>query len=120
MPNEAAVQPPTAVLDANVLYPFLVRDLLLSFAHADLYRPCWSRQIMEEWARKLMARRPEKLEPIRRTVAVMEKAFPEALVAGYEALIDRLELPDIKDRHVLAAAITADAAFIVTENLDRD
>lgn len=26
----------TAVLDANVLYPFLVRDALLSFAHKGL------------------------------------------------------------------------------------
>ncbi len=27
----------TAILDANALYPALVRNLLLSLAHADLY-----------------------------------------------------------------------------------
>ena len=32
-----------AVLDANVLYPFRVRDLLLRFAEAGLFRASWSR-----------------------------------------------------------------------------
>jgi hypothetical protein len=34
----------TAVLDANVLYPALLRDLLLSLAHADLYSAKWAHQ----------------------------------------------------------------------------
>ena len=32
----------TALLDANVLYPFLIRDVLLSLAEAGLYRPLWT------------------------------------------------------------------------------
>lgn len=47
----------------------------------------------------------------------MERAFPEACVAGYAALEAGLELPDPDDRHVLAAAITTSAQVIVTENL---
>ncbi len=43
-------------------------------------------------------------------------AFPDALVINYESLITKLNLPDIKDRHVLAVAIKAEAD-IVTNNL---
>ncbi len=32
----------TAMLDANVLYPFLMRDVLLSLAAAGLYRVQWT------------------------------------------------------------------------------
>jgi hypothetical protein len=46
----------------------------------------------------------------------MRRAFPEAEVTGYEPLIDGLPNHP-KDRHVLAAAIAAEAQMIVTENL---
>lgn len=45
------------------------------------------------------------------------KAFPDALVKNYAPLIDSLNLPYLKDRHVLAAAIKANADIIVTNNL---
>lgn len=47
----------------------------------------------------------------------MAAAFPEALVTGYEPLIPSLDLPDEKDRHVLASAIRCGAQIIVTDNL---
>jgi hypothetical protein len=47
----------------------------------------------------------------------MDQAAPDALVTGYESLIDSLELPDPDDRHVLAAAIRCGASVIVTLNL---
>lgn len=49
----------TVILDANVLYPFLVRDVLLSLAAAGLYRPRWSRDIMDEWSSKLIETHPD-------------------------------------------------------------
>lgn len=36
---------------------------------------------------------------------------------GYDDIVPSLNLPDPKDRHVLAAAIVARAAVIVTENI---
>jgi hypothetical protein len=43
---------------------------------------------------------------------------PDAKVAGYEKLIQGLELPDSNDRHVLAAAIKSKAiASILTAYL---
>ena len=47
----------------------------------------------------------------------MREHFPEALVTGYEPLIEALTLPDPDDRHVLAAAIRCGAQQIITENL---
>lgn len=44
-------------------------------------------------------------------------AFPDALVKNYESLIEKLELPDKKDQHVLAAAIKTNANVIVTNNI---
>lgn len=105
-----------AVLDANVLYPFLVRDVLLSLAQAGLYRPHWTAEINDEWSLHLIEAKPEKEAAIRATVTLMNAAFPEALVENYEALIPAVQLPDADDRHVLAAAIRARANVIVTEN----
>jgi predicted nucleic acid-binding protein len=107
----------SVVLDANVLYPFLVRDILLSFADAGLYRPLWTDRINEEWSSHLIEKLPEKEAQIKATVRVMNGAFPEALVRQYEDLIEMLQLPDLDDRHVLAAAIHGGASVIVTENL---
>lgn len=58
--------------------------------------------------------RPAQLE---RTRTMMNQAIPDSLITGYEALIDTLELPDVDDRHVLAAAIHSQAQAIVTFNL---
>ena len=46
----------------------------------------------------------------------MRRAFPDAEIGGYRSLIDGLTC-DPKDRHVLAAAVRADAAAIVTFNI---
>lgn len=107
----------TVVLDANVLYPFLVRDVLLSFAYAGLFRARWTNEIMDEWVRSLTKDKPDKEKQILRTAEIMNNEFPEALVEGYERLIPALELPDPNDRHVLAAALKVGAHSIVTENL---
>jgi hypothetical protein len=47
----------------------------------------------------------------------MNVAIPDAIVTGYEPQVDRLDLPDLDDRHVLAAAIRSGATSIVTANL---
>lgn len=108
-----------ALLDANVLYPFLVRDILLSLADAGLYQARWTGDIVAEWTRTFAAKRPEKRALIERTAKIMATRFPESLVVGYEALIPKLNLPDPGDRHVLAAAIVCEADVIVTWN-ERD
>jgi predicted nucleic acid-binding protein len=105
------------VLDACVLYPAPLRDLLLSLAAEGLYRAKWSQQIHDEWTRNLIANRPE-LDPerLRTTCTKMNVAVPDSLVTGYEDLIDSLHLADPDDRHVLAVAIRSDADAIITFN----
>lgn len=105
------------LLDANVLFPFRVRDALLRFAEAGLYRARWSTQILEEWATNLIKKKPDLAESIKSQVTAMKRTFPESLVIGFEPLIEGLDLPDENDRHVLAAAIQCGAQHIITENL---
>ena len=108
----------TALLDANVIYPAALRDVLLRLADRNLYRPKWSGGIHDEWIRNVIADRPD-LDPARLTKVrdTMDRHFPDALVTEYERLIEGLELPDPGDRHVLAAAIRGRADVIITRNL---
>ena len=105
------------VLDANVLYPASLRDLLIQTAFDGLFQARWTIAIEEEWARNLLATRPDLGERIGRAQLAMRRALPDALISGYEPLIADLALPDPDDRHVLAAAIAAGADVIVTFNL---
>jgi predicted nucleic acid-binding protein len=105
-----------AVLDTNVIYPLISRDLLFWFAHYDLYIPKWSKHIFDEWE-EVMIRKGLNLSDARKRIAVVNSAFPEALVKNYKHLIPTLNLPDQKDRHVLAAAIKSNSNCIVTNNL---
>jgi hypothetical protein len=73
-----------AILDANVLYPAPIRDLLLQLAFSGLHQARWSAEIDDEWKRNLLAARPELAERIDRTHAVMHRAIPDALVARSE------------------------------------
>ncbi|MEM1214129.1 MAG: PIN domain-containing protein [Bacteroidota bacterium] len=106
----------TCVLDTNVIYPIELRDILLWFAHYDLYTPKWSKGIFTEWISVMKQKGVSDLEVEKRTNWLLE-AFPDAMVEHYEFLIDSLELPDPDDRHVLAAAIKTNANLIVTNNL---
>jgi predicted nucleic acid-binding protein len=105
-----------AVLDTNVIYPLEIRDLLLWFAHYDLFTPKWSKEIMNELD-NLMLRKGVKKPERRKRISNIEQAFPDANVKNYEGLIEGLSLPDAGDRHILAAAIKTNANIIVTHNL---
>lgn len=106
----------TCVLDTNVIIPIEIRDLLFWFAHDDLYTPKWSKHIFDEWE-DVMKRKKVSEEEIKKRINWASLAFPDAMVENYEVLIEGLNLPDEKDRHVLAAAIKTNANVIVTNNL---
>jgi predicted nucleic acid-binding protein len=107
----------TALFDACVLYPPSVRDVLMSLASTDLFRARWTARIHSEWMEAVAEKKAIPVERLQRTKQLMEGALPDAEVTGYEGLIDCLELPDLNDRHVLAAAIVGRADVIVTLNL---
>lgn len=103
-------------VDTCVLYPAARRDTLLRFAEAGFYRPHWSDQITDELARNLIKRRGLTSDQTQKLVAVMNEAFPEARVTGYQPLIDAM--PNHPgDRHVLAAEVKSRSQVIVTSNL---
>ncbi len=106
----------TCVLDTNVIYPIEIRDLLFWLAYFDLYTPKWSIHIFDEWADVMKRKGVDEKEVIKR-IEKANQAFPDALVNNYKSLIETLDLPDEKDRHVLAAAIKINANVIVTNNL---
>ena len=104
------------VLDANVLYPFSLRDTLLRAAAAALFQVYWSDEILEETRRNLVKSAGVSAESAAKLIATMRAAFPEACVTGYESLVVSMK-NDPKDAHVAAAAVKAGAQVIVTSNL---
>lgn len=108
----------TVIYDACILYPAPLRDLLMHMAMTDLYRAKWTEAIHDEWTRNLLNnRRDLRPEQLQRARELMNAQVRDCLVTGYESLIDAVRLPDLDDRHVLAAAIRSNANFIVTFNL---
>ena len=97
-----------AVLDACVLYPTVMREVLIGCAH--LYEPLWSPRILEEWRRAALRRG----EDAGAEIALAEAAFPEASV---EPAPLEVWLPDPDDVHVLGAAVAGRADVLVTLNL---
>lgn len=111
--------PPIALYDACVLYPSLIRNLLMHLAVSGRVAARWTDEIHDEWMGNLLADRPDLTpERLQRTRQFMEQAVPDAQVTGYEELVPSLSLPDPDDRHVLAAAIHAGADLLVTFNLN--
>lgn len=104
------------VLDTNVIYPIIIRDLLFWFAHYDLFTPKWSEHIFDEW-KSVMLRKGVDEKTAHTRIENVNLAFPDGLVKNYKSLIKTLSLPDPKDRHVLAAAIKTNASIIVTNNI---
>jgi len=108
----------TVLLDANVLYPAPMRDLLLQLAVTDIFRARWTADIHREWIDALLLNQPHRDQAaLERTRDKMDSATRDCLVTGYKSLIPSLQLPDPNDRHVLAAAIVGRCDAIVTQNL---
>jgi hypothetical protein len=106
----------SVLLDACVLYPVGVRDLLLSVAERGVYMPHWTEAILEEMTRNVVADGRATAERVAAMRDQMALAFPDALIEGYEPLVPSMT-NDPKDRHVLAAAVRANIGLIVTDNL---
>ncbi|SFA79099.1 PIN domain-containing protein [Poseidonocella pacifica] len=105
-----------ALLDANVLYPTVMREVLLGVAAQGLFTPLWSARILEEWARATVKIGPEAEPLARAEIAALRLRWPHAEITYPPSLEDRLWLPDPADTHVLAAAIAGSADYIVTMN----
>ena len=105
-----------AVLDACVIFPTVLREILLGVAAKGLYQPLWSDRILREWVLALRKFGPEAQAEGEVQAALLKAGFPRAMVREQPAIEGRLLLPDLNDHHVLAVAIAGHADSIVTFN----
>ena len=117
MASERPNLPPVVVLDANLLYPFHLRNFLVQFGVDGIIAPQWTRRIHEEWIGNLVAAGRASADRLQRTRELMDRALPDADVQGWGLHMAGLVLPDPDDRHVLAAALAAGAGTILTMSL---
>ena len=111
----AADGAPTVFLDACVLYPDLVRGILLGVAERGMFRPRWSLRVLDEW--QIATARQQGTDAEDRVAGVrtrMTRTFPGAEVTPDPGLEARILLPDPSDVHVAAAAMGSD--FLLTFN----
>ena len=104
------------LLDANVLYPTVMREVLLTVAGRGHFTPLWSPRILEEWARAAARLGPEGEVLARGEIARLRAVWPMAEVEPRPRDLTRLHLPDENDVHVLAAAIAGSADVLLTMN----
>jgi predicted nucleic acid-binding protein len=105
-----------AVLDACVIYPSVLRDILIGVATKGLYQPFWSDRILREWVLATQKLGPGAMVQAEGEALLMKTAFPRAMVREQPGIEARVLLPDANDHHVLAVAIAAHADCIVTFN----
>lgn len=107
--------PFSALYDANVLYPFEIRDVLMVAARTGVFRVLWSDDILDECERNLIKNGRATQDNMDRMFTVMKRLYPDATVTGYHHLMPSMTCA-VKDRHVLAAAVVGKADVIVTYN----
>lgn len=106
-----------ALLDACVLYPTVMREILLEVAARGGLQPLWTARLLREWERAAARRGDAERAVAQGEIAQLAAAWPQAMLPPpAEALTERLWLPDPADVHVLAAAIEGAADVIVTAN----
>lgn len=101
------------------MYPITVTNVLAQLAVDGLYTAKWTRRIDMEWVSALLKNHHNfSREQATRRLNALHTAIPDWEIeeGHYLDLIEVLDLPDPKDRHVLAAAIAGHADCIVTFN----
>ncbi|WP_108815982.1 RSP_2648 family PIN domain-containing protein [Loktanella sp. Alg231-35] len=104
------------MLDACVLYPTVMREVLLGCAQQGLFEARWSERILEEWARAAGKLGPAQEVWARGEIATLAAKFPKASVRYAAELEQRYWLPDAADIHVLTAAVVGSCDGILTMN----
>ena len=103
------------LIDACVLYPTVLREIVLGLARAEAFVPVWSERILEEWRRA--AARHGDGAIAEAEIASVRALFPDAVADPAPDIEARLILPDPDDVHVLAAAVQAGCDELLTLNL---
>jgi predicted nucleic acid-binding protein len=107
---------PRVLIDTCVLYPTVMREVVMGAAKAELFEPIWSARILEEWARAAIKRGAMGETQARGEIALLRADWPDAERPAAPGVAQRLWLPDPDDVHVLAVAVDASADMIMTLN----
>ena len=104
--------------DANILFSRTLHDYVLYAADEGAIEVHWSREILAEMSRNLRENLGFSHASTSRLEQLMNDYIEYALVEadpGDLATVEAVEM-DAKDRHVLAAALSADADILLTDN----
>lgn len=104
--------------DANILISRTLRDYFVCAAKLGALDLRWSEAILDETARNLFKQFDFATEDAEVLVGRLEAFLPSALVElkkRDETRVAKVEMDD-KDRHVLAAALSAHADLLLTQN----
>jgi predicted nucleic acid-binding protein len=104
--------------DANILFSRMLRDYVIYAAGEGAIEVHWSRQILAEMSRNLRENLGFSHEDTSRLEQLINDYIEYALLdvdPVHLAAVEAVEM-DAEDRHVLAAAISADADILLTEN----
>nr|WP_285895444.1 PIN domain-containing protein [Falsiruegeria litorea] len=103
-------------MDTCVLFPTVMREMLMGVADLGHFTPLWSTRILGEWARAAVKLGPTGTMQAEAEIALLRAAWPAAELPPAPGVEARLWLPDPADVHVLATAISGSADLIVTLN----
>jgi hypothetical protein len=111
-----------AIYDVCVLHSAFLRSFLVYLAiqgeRLGAFRAKWTGRIHQEWIGSVLRVRPEiSRARLNETRRLMDAHVRGCRVKGYQRWEARLALPDLGDRHVLAAALACAANVIVTFNV---
>ncbi|MEG4045870.1 PIN domain-containing protein [Microcoleus sp. Pol17_C1] len=106
----------SVILDSCVIFPMPLCDTLLRAAEAELYEVHFSQEILDGATRNLVKKGRMTEVKAARFQEVIKNTFPEAIIEVPASLVEAMTNHP-GDRHVVAAAIVANAKVIVTDNL---
>lgn len=106
-----------AVLDANVLFPTILREILMDCAQMGLFQPLWSARVLAEWRHAAARLGADQDRIAGAEIALLADRFPDAMMPDSGDRVIDLSFPDPADRHVVESALAGRAAQIVTANL---
>ena len=102
--------------DTCVLFPTVMRTLLLEAAKSKNDEVFWSEKILSEWSAS--AKKLGELGQLQADaeISLLKANWQNSIISFSLELEDSLYLPDLNDRHVLAAAIAGKCDAIITLN----
>ncbi|HEY8788117.1 MAG TPA: PIN domain-containing protein [Actinopolymorphaceae bacterium] len=108
-----------ALADANVLLPRTLRDYVVYSAKVGAFQVHWSQSILDEVSRNLVKIFGLSADDTAELEIRLGEYLPQALVEVRPRdlkVVDKVDM-DSKDRHVVAAALSAKASILVTDNV---